>query len=138
MYKKILLAYDATEHGEHALAAAIDLAVRCQAHLIVLTVIEDLPRYAQGTMDGVDEYLEGARTYLDAFHQKARQRAQEAGVPTDTAMVPGHVVETVVRLAKQEQVDLIVLGGVGRSHLLRKRTGVQIYLNTPCPLLVVH
>ena len=42
MFKKILLAYDGSEHSAAALAKAVELAELCQAELHLLCIRKDL------------------------------------------------------------------------------------------------
>ena len=54
MFEKLLIAHDGSDGAWKAFDAAIELAVRLQASLHMISVEEDLPRYAE-TMMEVDE-----------------------------------------------------------------------------------
>ncbi|MEW6742222.1 MAG: universal stress protein [Planctomycetota bacterium] len=141
MFKKILLAYDGSEGSTHALEIAVDLAAHDGHEICLLSVIENLPRYAEETINDVDEMLEQARQHFEHLQEVASAIAARRGVTVTRHVEPGHVVETVVRLAEREKVDLIVIGGLGHSRMFRRTTGgtgSQITYHAHCSVLVVR
>lgn len=139
MLEKILLAFDGSETGKKAGELAMDLARRFQSELLVVSVIEDIGRYAQGTMNGVDEMVEEARRQFDRAQEALV--APAAGVKLTRRVVPGHAVETILQIAEQEKVDAIVVGGLGHSRILRRvtgGTGSQIAYHASCTVIVVR
>ena len=59
----------------------------------------------------------------------------------ETRIAPGLPAEQVVRLAKSEKTDMIVMGTHGRSGLKRLMIGSvtdKVIRSAPCPVLVVN
>lgn len=92
-------------------------------------------------MDDVDELAEHAQQHFELVQKPLLQQAEREGVKVTSHIMPGHVVETIVHLAEQEKVSAIVVGGLGRSHVLRRvggGTGTQIAYHAPCTVVVVR
>jgi nucleotide-binding universal stress UspA family protein len=62
MFEKILVAHDGSDGAWKAFDAALDLAARFRAGLQIISVEEDLPRYAE-TMTEIDAEREVENTY---------------------------------------------------------------------------
>jgi nucleotide-binding universal stress UspA family protein len=141
MFRKILVAFDGSEAGGRAFASALDLARKFQAELLLLSIIEDLPRYAEESMTGVDEMLEQGQRHYATLQRELIAQAQQAGLKITGLVRPGHVVETVVTVAEREKADLIVLGGEGHTRTFRRVasfTGVQIAHHAHCAVLIMR
>ncbi len=114
MYKRILFCTDLYPGCDYAFSAALDLAERSQAELIVLHVLESRHRYSghviteDGEVWASSEVLEKLRSKLREYylmrveqeHSDLIQFVVRAGVPW---------VE-ILRVAKKHDVDLIVMG----------------------------
>jgi len=141
MFRKILLAFDGTEGSKRAFQTALDLAQKFSAEMLVVSVIEDLPRYAEESLNGVDEMLEQGKLHFAELQGDLVARAGRSGVKTAAFVLPGRVVETVVGVADKEKADLIVLGGEGHSGVFRRvssLTGVQIAHHASCAVLIMR
>jgi nucleotide-binding universal stress UspA family protein len=141
MFKKLLVAYDDSAGGKRAFSAAIELAKKCGGELLLLSVIEGLAQSAGDSMAGVDATLEHAQRHFQLAQQGAIARAEQEGIKVTQHIVPGEVVETVVRLAAQENADTIVLGGFGHSTILRRVAGGKgslISVHAHCTVIIVR
>jgi nucleotide-binding universal stress UspA family protein len=141
MYHKILVAFDGSDGSTRAFAAALDLAVHNGHELCLVSVIEDLPRYAEESISDIDEAMDHARKHFEVLLDGAEQEATAKGVRVIQYVLAGHAVETIVELAERENADLIVIGGLGHSRILRRAsggTGSQITYHAPCSVLVVR
>ena len=104
-------------------------------------MIESLAQCAEDSMAGVDQALEHARRHFELLQQGAIARADQDGVKVVSHILPGHVADAVVRLAAQEKVDTIVLGGLGRSKILRLVSGGAgslISFHAHCTVIIVR
>jgi nucleotide-binding universal stress UspA family protein len=141
MFSKILVAYDGSNGSKRALGQAIALAAEGTHELTLISVIEDLPRYAEETLNDVDETLEHARSHFEFLQHAAAAQARERGVRVEGHIEPGHAVEAIVDFAARRGFDLVVIGGLGHSRLLRRiagGAGGQIAYHAPCSVLVVR
>lgn len=141
MFHKILFAFDGSAAGVRAFATALALAQKFGAELVVLSVIEDLPRYAEESIGGVDEMLEQGKQHFAGVQRDLVAQAERAGIKIAAHVAPGHVAETVVSVAERDKADLILLGGEGRTRTFRRvasMTGVQIAHHAPCAVLILR
>jgi nucleotide-binding universal stress UspA family protein len=142
MFHKILVAHDGSKGAQKAMAVAIDLAKRFGAEIHLISVIEELPRYA-ATIDEVQEVQAEAIRHYRAIQEEACRQAEEHGVKAYGAygtIVPGHEVQTIVQQAAQRKFDLLVVGRYGHSGRQLKRLGStssQIAFYAPCAVMVV-
>jgi nucleotide-binding universal stress UspA family protein len=137
-FERILAAIDGSEASGHAFAKALELAALTGASLTALAVEGPLPAYA-ATVGEVEE----VRREKDAFFQRlldqTRAQAEAAGVPLDVQLRPGHAAELIVRIARETDADLIVLGHKGhflRDHLLGS-TADRVAEHADCPVMIV-
>jgi nucleotide-binding universal stress UspA family protein len=141
--KRILVPVDFSEPSTRALMHAIAMAEQFGASLDVLHVVPnpyvDDPAglYLPVPVTYVNDLMNDARKRLDALldsvdHQRLRARPiVKAGDPLR------HVVE----YARNESMDLIVLGTHGRSgvaHLLLGSVAERVVRTAPCPVLTVR
>jgi nucleotide-binding universal stress UspA family protein len=72
--------------------------------------------------------------------QRARAMAQERGLNLKTQILAGHPVRTVIDLARELGIDLLVIGATGHSALYERMIGSRadrIIQLASCPVLVV-
>jgi nucleotide-binding universal stress UspA family protein len=120
----ILVAVDGSEHSLRAARVAVALAVEAHAPLRAVTVVQvPLAVYPTGGFAPVVDYSGEFRGHLI---QKAGQvlarvekMAGKAGVSVRTKVLEGHVPSQIVRHAKKERADLIVVGSRGLSGVSR-------------------
>ncbi|MGD1096733.1 MAG: universal stress protein [Bryobacteraceae bacterium] len=115
MFEKILVAHDGSDGAQKAFDAAVDLASRLQASLHMISVEEDLPRYAETTMGEIDEVKEEEDTYFGQLAAQAKRRAALHSVPLEYSIVAGHEVKAIIDFATQGGFDLLVVGFTGHS-----------------------
>lgn len=120
-YRKILVAYDGSASAKSALAVGADIAKKEKSWVKVLAVV---PAY-EGDLDlsgvsRIKETMEGPGQDLLA---EAKSRAEELGVHVFTNLEQGEPFERIVRVADEENCDLIVMGRSGLSHLERELMG---------------
>lgn len=138
MYAKILVANDGSAGGLKALTAAIELARQDSAELHMATV-EELPRIP-ASIDEIAEEKAEANHRLVPVIEAAKAQARAAGVTIGTHLVPGHVVDAIVRLVNEHGFDLLVAGFMGHSQLYERIIGGttdRLVRLAPCSVLVV-
>jgi nucleotide-binding universal stress UspA family protein len=114
MFEKILVAHDGSDGAQKAFDAAVELASRLHASLHMISVEEDLPRYAE-TMLEIDEEKEVEDSYFGQLAAQAKRRAALRSVTLECSIIPGHEVKAILDFATQGGFDLLVLGFTGHS-----------------------
>jgi nucleotide-binding universal stress UspA family protein len=120
-YRKILVAYDGSASAKNGLAIAADIARKDKSWIKVLAVVPDY----QGDLEligvsNIKETIEGPGQRLLA---EAKQLGEGYGVHIFTNLEQGEPYERIVRVAVEENCDLIVMGRSGLSHLERALMG---------------
>jgi len=139
MYRNILVAVDGSKESKLALADAIDLALESNARLTLIHVSTPGPGVLRTTPAGAAVAAE-----LPACHEKILREAV-ASVPKDlpvtTLLRDGSPAHEIVRAAREQQNDLIVIGSRGRGRATAALLGSvshEVLHESPVPVLVVH
>ncbi len=142
LFRKILVAHDGSDPAERAFAKALALASLSKAELHVISVGEGAPRFA-GTMGEVDEYKHQMEEYFGKLGKRLETQAAKEGATAQLHVVYGHEVESIVTFAKKHKCDLLVIGVVGHSNMLKKlmgnwgSTAQNLARLSPCTVLIV-
>jgi nucleotide-binding universal stress UspA family protein len=117
-FNRILLCYDGTREGQHALKDGASLAQDLRAEVHVLCVVNN-SAWMQGaditSAIPVDLITESARSVLDEGLKKLAAR----GIPARGHFAIGDPLDQIPLLANELKVDLIVVGHRHSSRLAR-------------------
>jgi len=135
----ILLATDLSRASTRATEEAIDLAIRLDARLLVINVVDPrrgLPLAGFGRVRPVEEREQRSVAARDLVI-----RARSAGADATFLVWDGDPGDGIVAAADAEHADLIVVGthargGVGRSIL--GSVSDHVIRHARCPVLVVR
>lgn len=138
-YKKILAAVDFSDHTDAVIKRAGQLAQENQSTLMVLHVVSYiLPTdvdYLQPRVDDAEQKLaDDSRSRLEVL-------MAESGVPdAQGIVVVGQPKQEIVRVAEQEQADLIVVGAHGHHGIagLLGSTTDRVLHRAACDVLTVQ
>ncbi len=132
----ILLATDLTGASSAATEHAIDLAVRLEVKLLVVTVLEPAKSASPGRRNDRDPREVRAREA-----QAVVNRARAEGADARFLLWEGDPGDGIVAAADAEGADLIVVGTHGRSTVGRFLLGSvsdHVVHRAGCPVLVVR
>ncbi|MGA3373291.1 MAG: universal stress protein [Terracidiphilus sp.] len=137
-FQRILVAFDASPHAEHALNVALSMAGDMKAKLFVLAVIRPPEPAESAEFHAV---LDAGRERFEASFVPIRERAREKGIELETDVVVGHPAEQILHRADAIQASLIVLGK--RSHTILHRwmlgsNSERVLKYAHCPVMIVH
>lgn len=146
MYKRILTPVDGSATSRRGLRAAIGLAKAQRARLVIVNVVDAVPVFA--SLEGVATYdpgiIEALRNAGKKILARAAAEAKQRGVKARTVLAEnsaGRVADVIVRQAKKNRADLIVIGTHGRRGLTRMVMGSDAELvvrYAPAPVLLVR
>ena len=140
MFKKLLVAYDGSPDSGKALDTAIELSLKFGSEVHVLSIIEQLPRYA-ATVGEVKEALAEITKHMEKELTLACDDARQQGVELNCKILPGHEVEAILAYAKKGEFDGLLLGRKGHSALLRSQSGstaLRVATHAPCTVILTH
>lgn len=120
-YKKILVLLDLTDSSEQIVAAGRDMAAHSNAAMVLLHVVEYVPTEPMGetlmpTVQIEEDLEQRAKLKLDELSSRLGHSR------VTTRVEAGNKKTEILRVAKEEAVDLIVLGS-------RVRHGLGILVN---------
>jgi nucleotide-binding universal stress UspA family protein len=141
--QKILFPIDFSESSEQYIPWVVTLAKTFEATVYLISVTPDMSSFAtfyapHASIKGFQkEIMEGAEKKMKEFialHLK--------GLPkVETRLPTGKADEKILEVAKQEKVDMIIMGSHGRTGLERTIFGSiaeKVIKNSPCPVLVIR
>ena len=145
MAKRILVPVDGSATSRRGLREGIRFAKAQRAALVILNVVDAMPILA--TMEGgaaldpglFESLRAGGRKVLD----RAVAEAKRGGIRAKAVLAEnaaGRVADVIVRQARKQRADLIVIGTHGRTGLTRLVIGSvaeRVVRIAPCPVLVV-
>ena len=141
--QKILLPHDFSEHCEPAVEYACDLAKKYKAQVTVLHVYQ-LPGMAfpEGYVVAGPETVQKMLSQVEAALQKAKAEVEAKGVDAvEAKTAQGVPFSEIVRTAREEDFDLIVMGTHGRTglkHALLGSVAEKVVRKAPCAVLTVR
>ena len=136
---KILVPVDGSEYSLKAVASACDLAkAQPFSSLTLLAVSIELPELEEGRF--IAEKMKAqAEAALTKAMEVANSKALNAAIES-LLTVGASPAEEIVRVAKDEKVDLIVIGSrglAGKTSSFLGSTASKVVTYSPCSVLVV-
>jgi nucleotide-binding universal stress UspA family protein len=139
--RRILVPHDFSETAERALAFALDLADKLGARVTLMHAYE-VPSYAFPEGPALTAEMAGTlERAARAAIEGVAERARRPGVELDIELRQGIPWSEIVRLAKDSNADLVVMGTHGRRGFARMLLGSvaeKVVRTAPCPVLTVH
>lgn len=140
-YQHILIAADFSEYNDVVMLRAKELAERNQAKLSICHIIEDFPiaDFAYEPMISID--MDMREALQKSGKQQLSALAKTQDIPDDNQWLelgsPGY---DIVRLANENNVDLIIVGSHGRHgiKLLLGSTANTVLHHAKCDVLAVR
>ncbi|MEX0703140.1 MAG: universal stress protein [Planctomycetales bacterium] len=141
--EKILVALDLSEHSQVAMRYAAEFARAFSAEVVVCHVVEQAGMLAS-LPPGGEAYFPPNLTELQAQRGRAEgeRLLRELGVARGRVEIrEGKAFVEIVRLAREEDADLIVVGTHGWgaiAHALLGSVAEKVVRKAPCPVLTVR
>jgi len=137
--ERILVPTDFSECSERARSYAVEIAKRFEAELHLLHAVPPIaiPAYMGYVPDELVEPKEGARKSLQQWDTPALQDVKSV----ERVVVLGTPFVEIVRYAREQNVDLIVMGTHGHSgltHALIGSVAEKVVRKASCPVLTVR
>lgn len=134
--RKILLPLDLSETSLNALETAAVLAERNDAQLLVLHVHETIPDCTDDKLSS----LFASQAQSDVLAAIISGLEHRCSARPELIQETGPVVETIIRMAMQHTVDVVVMGTHGASGYRSEFIGTTCYgvlKHASCPVLTI-
>ena len=139
-YRNVLVAYDGSPEADLALAHAVAMAQVYRARLRIAAVVPPPPLMAWQAPGGMKGMHDAEQKELDG-----RLRAAADSVPDDlsvtTQLLDGDPAREVLRIAREGDHDVIVMGSRGRGRVSAALLGSvsnRIMHEAQVPVIVIH
>src|SRR5262245_4543810 len=142
--RRILVPTDFSKWSQNALAYGAAFAEKFGAEVYLLHVVQDLALFipeavlaAPPMMPPVEQFVAAARAALE----RVAREAHAPGVVLRPEVAEGLPFDEIVRLARDRNVDLIVMGThghTGLAHVLMGSVAEKVVRRAPCPVLTVR
>jgi nucleotide-binding universal stress UspA family protein len=148
MFERILIATDGSKHSERAAEAGIEMA-RLYGSVVTVLFVVDIGKEYSSLGDLIskvaDDLIAGIRGNLHSQGEQAIKRVEEmaevAGIAVSSKITEGYPAEDIIRMAKEGDMNLIVMGGIGATGLERFFLGSvadKVVHSSKIPVLVVR
>lgn len=138
MYRKILLAYDGSTEGRRALREGAALALRCNAEVFLLAVVDN--SVTLGTADGTYAQVIGEeQVAYQAVLDEGVQRLRALGFAPEYRLGWGRPAEVIVAVAQEIGADLVVAGHRRKGVLAQwwsDSVGIYVIKHIGCSVLI--
>lgn len=142
MFKKILVAYDGSEHAKRALETAIGLCQGREGECKITVHHVTIPSYyyAEAGVALNAEIDALTREEGERLLQEAKDVLKKTEIQFDTVLESGYPAKQICQLARQGRYDLIVMGSRGLGtwgEFFLGSVSNGVLHRAPCPVLVV-
>lgn len=150
-YSKILVPYDNSKYSKKALIEAIGIAEEFGSELHIINVIS-VPTDQSPTIiqDKVNKNLKkldrnilrSQMTHANKILQEKMKACKRYGVNVSCDVIPGRPVESILKFARENKIDLIVIGSRGLTRLNKLMAlgsvSRRIAEEAKCPVMIIR
>ncbi|MDD3042284.1 MAG: universal stress protein [Methanosarcinaceae archaeon] len=142
-YKKIMIATDGSVLGKKAIEYGVEIARLSGAKLYAVNVVSAgghhlIPPRDAGWENAMKEQLKTEGIEATSYVEKA---GTDAGVETEAVILEGHPVEEIVKFSEENDIDLVVMGTLGKTGINKFLLGSvaeKVIRNSKKAVLVVR
>jgi nucleotide-binding universal stress UspA family protein len=142
MISTVAVGTDGTETAAIAVAAALDLAERFEATLVVLSAYTgqsggaSMPRLSGGTSSGL-EWASNDAQQAESILIDVQERASGRGIECKSDLAQGDPGEVLVHLAERHGADVLVVGNKGMHRRVLGSVPNTVTHRATCSVYVV-
>ncbi|MDA8086568.1 MAG: universal stress protein [Nitrospiraceae bacterium] len=116
MFKRIMVAFDGSEKSHEAFDLALELASlqKPAPAIFIVSVVQPPESLYFVDMSGA---VDAATSHYEQMLDELALKAKEKNLLIKTEVVIGHPADKIVKMAREKNCDLIVVGHKGRSAI---------------------
>jgi len=151
MFDKILVPLDRSDHSRRALDVAIQIAKKFYGKLTLVhiysvapsIIIPESPPLAMPYAPSIyaSKFEEAARKEGNSILADGKRRAEAEKVEAEVMLREGHTVQEIIRVTREDDYGLIVMGARGVSRIREMLLGSVtdgVMHHVDCPVLIVR
>ena len=136
-FQRVLVATDGSKQCRPAVEKAIDFSQSYGGEISVVSIVDVPAEFYAEAPQIVEDMIHKAKIYVE----EVKKQAEASGVKAEAFVKEGEAYQTIVDLAKERGVNIIVMGSHGRTGLKRLLMGSvaeKVIGYAPCPVLVTR
>lgn len=139
-YKRIMVATDGSKPARKAIETGIDIARLSGAKIYAVYVVVPTTHSARdfGWEKAAMEHFRNEGKRATGF---VEETAKVAGIEVESVLLEGHPADEIVKFAEQNDIEMIVMGTLGKTGLDRFLLGSvaeNVVRHSKIPVLVVR
>jgi len=142
--KRIIVPIDFSPAAANALKYAIAVALDYNAKVFLVHIIEDMgfnAGFSLASTPVIEQYHHGMEDIVKKRLQEVILPDSKQPIEVERVVVTGKPFLEILRMAKEESADLIVMathGTTGKRHVHLGSTLERVVSRASCPVLAVH
>ncbi|MDD2438683.1 MAG: universal stress protein [Methanosarcinaceae archaeon] len=140
-YKNIMIATDGSANTCRAISFGIEMAKLSGARVHALYVV-DTSSFSSVPMDaGWEAMYQILQKEGEKVVAEVKESGESVGVKVETVLGEGHPSDEILNIAKERNIDLIIMGTLGKTGIDRFLLGSvaeKVVRNSSVPVMVVR
>jgi universal stress protein A len=139
--QKILAPIDFSDHASYALRWGASLAERYGAQILLLHVIPETVGEMSMHGSAWEQVIMALEAKVETQLFEVALMELKDGLRVDVRVAVGKPAEEIVRVAREDAVDLIVMGTHGHTglhYMLLGSTAETVFRTAPCPVFMLQ
>ena len=140
MLNKILVAFDGSEQSYQAFDFALTMSGLCPVACPEITVLSVAQPPEPADIVEVDAIIDSATKHYEKLFEELKKKAKEGSVEIKAEVVVGHPADQIVRYAKDNNFDMVIVGQTGKSKIktwLLGSVSKRVSTYAPCTVTIV-
>ncbi|AKB75190.1 Universal stress protein [Methanosarcina lacustris Z-7289] len=141
LYRNIVIATDGSENTRRAISYGIEIAKISGATVHVLYVVNTPATISESWTAGKEEIYKIMRCDGEKLVSKVKEIGKDAGVEIRDVLLDGCPSDEIINFAENNNVDLIVMGTLGKTGLekfLMGSVAEKVVRGSKVPVMVVR
>ena len=137
--RKIIVPTDFTAFSDHALDYATVIAKQFRSSILIMHVIEPFTYSVTDMMQVIDHYVP-LKTIAQPMIENLQKRILKGGVKSTAFVTKGTPYLEIIKKARKDGVDMIIMGTHGRTgarHMLMGSVAERVVRMASCPVLTL-
>lgn len=141
LYRNIVIATDGSENTQRAISYGIEIAKLSKATVHALYVVNTSPIISENWTIGKETIYEIARSEGEKAVSEVKKIGDASGVEVRDVVLDGYPSNEIIDFAENNDIDLIVMGTLGKTGLDRLLIGSvaeKVVRGSKVPVMVVR